>query len=85
MKESQMELLKLISELDFTVIDLQLYLDTHPCDLKAIAYYNDTVNKVNALKETYHEKYGMLKMSSEVYGDCYEWANQWWPWEKMEV
>lgn len=84
MKDSQMELLKTISELDFTIIDLQLYLDTHPCDLKAIAYFNDCVSKVNSLKETYHEKYGMLQLSSEVFGDCFEWANQWWPWEKME-
>ena len=47
--QSEMEqLLKDISILDFTLVDFSEYLDTHPFDKQAIAYFNH-YNKILSL------------------------------------
>ena len=40
---TEQELLQKIMELDFYIIDLHLYLNTHPEDADAIGMYNDAV------------------------------------------
>ena len=35
------ELLQKINEVSFAVNDITLYLDTHPCDEKALAYHEE--------------------------------------------
>ena len=37
------ELMLRIQALEFTAVDLNLYLDTHPCDARALADYNQVV------------------------------------------
>lgn len=76
----RLEMLKEIMALDFSGVELNLYLDTHPMDQKAIAIHNDYTIKSNKLKEEYEKKYGPI--THEFISKCpWEWIECPWPWE----
>ena len=54
----QEKLLHDIGVLDFVVIELALYLDTHPTDRNAMEYYNHYNRMTNQAKKEYSEKFG---------------------------
>ena len=64
--QSEMEqLLKDISILDFALVDFSEYLDTHPFDKQAIAYFNH-YNKIRMdLTRHFSEKDSPLEKRSE--------------------
>lgn len=75
-----LEMLKEIMALDFSILDLCLFLDTHPMEQKALALHNEYVLKVGKLKEKYQEKYALL--TQEHLSSCpWEWIESPWPWE----
>lgn len=75
------ELLKQITELDFVIVDLNLYLDTHPMDQAALAHFNSCIAKTNLLKEKYEKLYGMLTACMGCSPYPWQWINEPWPWE----
>ena len=64
------------------MIDLGLYLDTHPSDSEAIELFNDYKNECNSLKKAYEEKFGPLTMGT-TNQNCWNWTQDPWPWEHM--
>ncbi len=76
-------LLKKIQEIEFTTLELNLYLNTHPDDGNALEQYNRMHTELCALKRQYEEQYGPLLN----YGfgtnksKTWLWAVQPWPWE----
>lgn len=77
------ELLLRIQELDFTVYELILYLDTHPCDtcaLESYHYYRDELERAEC---DYECHFGPLNPQSNLDSD-WRWANSPWPWERSE-
>lgn len=64
MKENNMmsreALLRKISEASFAVKDIHLFLDTHPEDEKALAYFREAVASRKALMREYARTYGPL-------------------------
>ncbi len=84
MHEDQESMLKELMMLDFKLLDLQLYLDTHPDDMNSISAYNNLLVKAEALRKAYQEKYGPLTVNYPV-SDTWKWINNPWPWNKMEV
>lgn len=81
MDNKKAELLRQITELDFTIVDLNLYLDTHPIDQAALSYFNSCIVKVNELKEKYEKLYGMLTQGLGCSPYPWQWINEPWPWE----
>lgn len=81
MMMSKEELLKKITELDFYIIDLHLYLDTHPMDTEAIMLYNDCVIQVKELREEYNRQYGMLLANNSTSKQPWQWIENPWPWQ----
>ncbi|NLH01290.1 MAG: spore coat protein CotJB [Clostridiales bacterium] len=81
MKMSREELLKKITELDFYIIDLHLYLNTHPTDIEAITLYNSCVIQVRQLREEYSRQYGMLLANNCTSGQPWQWIDNPWPWQ----
>lgn len=79
---NRVELLRKISALDFYIIDLGLYLNTHPCDKEAIALYNEHVEQANKLKKEYTELYGMLLSNNSASKCPWQWIENPWPWQK---
>ena len=79
-RKSKEELLKQITALDFMMIDLHLYLNTHPNDRNALEKYNSIVMEANILKHDYEKYFGPLS-----YGACsyypWQWINEPWPLE----
>ncbi len=74
-------LLQFISEVSFAVLDVGLYLNTHPCDKDAMLYYNKYKDLREKAMNEYSKKYGPLLMT-EVENDCYwTWTEEPWPWK----
>jgi len=82
MDPTRENLLKEIMSYDFTCIDLNLYLDTHPSDQRALMLYNTNVQKSKMLREKYERMYGPLTPLSFNYGNSWRWIDSPWPWEK---
>ncbi len=76
------DLMKKIQELEFTSLDLNLYLDTHPENMEALMEYNKCANQIAQLKRMYEMKYGPLMnfgFSPSQYP--WKWVDEPWPWE----
>ena len=70
-----------IKEYDFTVIELALYLDTHPNDVKALEIYTAVSEKLDRLKEQYEHNFGPLSIYGVNSGNRWTWIDGPWPWE----
>lgn len=77
---SKKELLRQITAVNFVLVDLHLYLNTHPNDREALAKYNSLAMQSRMLRENYEGCFGPLS-----YGSCsaypWQWINEPWPWE----
>ena len=74
-------LLRKIGQASFGMTDLQLYLDTHPDDAKALALYNSYRDKYVALVQEFSQKYGPLTAMDAACGSHWQWVDDPWPWE----
>ncbi|NCB91299.1 MAG: spore coat protein CotJB [Clostridia bacterium] len=73
----------IIDQASFAQYDMLLYLDTHPDDAEAFAYYRkQTCIREDALKQ-YAQHYGPLTMDliDDTCSDSWKWMMQPWPWE----
>ena len=72
-----------IGVIDFVIVEMNEYLDTHPTDKEAIEYLSHYVRMKNQAMREYAMKYGPLRIS-DADGwnqDEWKWATQPWPWE----
>jgi spore coat protein JB len=82
MTREQINLLKRIQELQFTAIELTLYLDTHPDEKEPLMEYNRISQQFNNLKRTYEDRYGPLMVFGQSPSQYpWQWVNSPWPWE----
>lgn len=84
MMTNQMERQRLyqwIHMVSFAMNDINLYLDTHPEDKEALAYFNQVrEQRMQALKE-YNCKYGPLTIDTATPEGKWLWSTQPMPWE----
>lgn len=80
------ELLERINEASFAVDEAKLFLDTHPCDEKAMDYFEKYSQIRNASLKEYAKYYGPLTVDSAVYSckEHWDWINKPWPWQEGE-
>ena len=73
------EMMHQIKSLNFAVIELGLYLDTHPDDRRAICLHREYTKQLKELKDQYQRVYGPLS----IYYPCkkWRWLEEPWPWE----
>ena len=76
------KLLKEVMAADFTVVDLNLYLDTHPNDARTVSLYNNSVQRSNALRTQYEKMYGPLTAFCSFSACPWQWIKSPWPWEE---
>jgi len=77
-------LLKQIQEVEFAALELQLYLDTHPYDQRALMEYNDYANQLLMLKQQYEMLYGpLLNYGFSPNHGSWRWLEGPWPWEEQ--
>lgn len=80
--EVRRKMMKEIKCLNFAIIDLAEYLDTHPNDRKAICLHREYTNELNDLKDKYQRIFGPLT----IYFSCnkWRWLEEPWPWERSD-
>lgn len=84
--DSRRQLMALINESSFAVYDMLLYLDTHPNDTEALAYFQkQSCIRRDALKE-YARQYGPLSIDfmDDGSSDSWDWMTQPWPWDNNQ-
>ena len=70
-----------ISALDFMLTDLNLYLDTHPCDVNALMLFNNINAQSKMYRKEFNESFGPLTPGST--SNCnWNWIDNPWPWDK---
>lgn len=76
----RVEMIDQIKSLDFAIIELGLYLDTHPDDQRALCMHREYCKQVKDLKDKYQKMYGPLT----IFYPCnkWRWLEQPWPWER---
>lgn len=79
MTDQEMMLAKL-STLDFAIVELNLYLDTHPDDMEVVKKRNEYTQKRDELKKTYQEKFAPLTSGANQ-GNRWGWISDPWPWD----
>lgn len=63
----------------FAIIELGLYLDTHPDDKQAICLHNEYARRFKRLSEQYEKVYGPLSIMFPC--NKWRWLEEPWPWE----
>jgi spore coat protein JB len=71
-----------LQQTDFTLVELQLYLDTHPNDEAAIKQFKELSEQRAQLADAYEQKYGPLQHygRSRVENPI-DWSVNPWPWQ----
>ena len=75
------QLMRRIYESGFAAYDAALYLDTHPYDTEALAYYRKMNHIYNEASNEYSALYGPLKITQMDNDQNWSWAEGPWPWE----
>lgn len=84
-KDKQFKLLKKIQEVEFAAIELNLFLDNNPDNLKALADYNFMASQLACLKNDYEMEFGPLTNFGNAQSKApWEWVNEPWPWENED-
>jgi spore coat protein JB len=76
------ELLEQLQMVDFALVDLTLYLDTHPTDYQAIQQFNQLSQKRKQLKKQFESSYGPMQQYGNSYSSYpWNWDDSPWPWQ----
>ncbi|MFD0620320.1 MULTISPECIES: spore coat protein CotJB [Paenibacillus] len=79
------EYYKLLHELqavDFVLLELALFLNTHPNDMKSIQQFNQGVEQRQKLAYQYELNYGPLLQYGHSYSRFpWQWIETPWPWQ----
>lgn len=82
MDEQFYRLLQQLQEIDFVLVELNLYLDTHPNDPQALQQFNQLVQQRWTLAQRYEENYGPLQNLGRSYSrQPWQWIETPWPWQ----
>lgn len=74
------EMMQKIKSYNFAIIELALYLDTHPDDEKALCLHNKYCKECKELKDKYQKVYGPLTINYPC--NKWRWLEEPWPWER---
>lgn len=81
-KNEREALLYQVMQYKFALIELNLYLDTHPNDTEMVRLYNQYLDIEKKMCDKYESMYGPLTLDSEYLDkNNWVWKNSPWPWE----
>ena len=78
---NRQQLLQKLTAQQFAAFDMQLYLDTHPWDEKALRMFNAYHTAVDEYRQEYELRYGPLSADTVTDGS-WDWIADPWPWER---
>jgi spore coat protein JB len=68
--------------IDFVLLELNLYLDTHPRDQQAIQQFNEFVTRRAKLATEYERHYGpLMNFGHSLSPSPWAWNDGPWPWQ----
>ena len=73
-------LMRKIAAADFSIVELHLFLDTHPNDKNAAAKLDEFKMKSDTLRAEYEEKFGPIQ-SNNMDANRWAWIANPWPWD----
>ncbi|GAE91336.1 polypeptide composition of the spore coat protein CotJB [Gracilibacillus boraciitolerans JCM 21714] len=80
--DSYYQLMEQIQQVDFVLVELTLYLDTHPDDLDAINQFNQAAYESRQLKNTFEKQFGPLMQFGQSFSNYpWDWKEAPWPWQ----
>jgi spore coat protein JB len=82
--DQRCRLLEDIYEVSFAIDDILLFLDTHPRNEKALAYYKEMITRRKQYMMEYAKNYGPLTIDDAIESGtgAWKWMEQPFPWEK---
>ncbi|WP_312643969.1 spore coat protein CotJB [Hydrogenoanaerobacterium sp.] len=84
MSNEQKVLANRIKVCDLILVETGLFLDTHPTDKDALAFFKKYNDLYTQAKNEYIEKYGPIMQTDYNGGDRWNWIDSPWPWEHEE-
>lgn len=67
---------------DFALVELTLYLDTHPADMQAVQQFNQLAQQRAQLAHAFEIKYGPLMQFGHSFTRFpWQWSETPWPWQ----
>lgn len=75
--------LRRISTMNFAMVELNLYLDTHPADAAINDKLKEYTKKYDALVKEFEEKFGPLTIP-DTEQNRWAWISSPWPWDTKE-
>ncbi|MGE8204361.1 spore coat protein CotJB [Heyndrickxia sp. NPDC080065] len=76
------KVLEELQAIDFVIIELTLYLDTHPGDQDAIQQYNLCIQQRKKIKKEFEKQFGALTHFGYSYSQYpWDWKEAPWPWQ----
>ncbi len=80
--EAYYKLLHDLQSVDFVLVELNLYLDTHPDDEAAIAQYNQFCELRHRIAAQYEAQYGpLMNFGHSLSKAPFQWKEAPWPWQ----
>lgn len=80
MNERQAALMQVYQN-GFAIDDILLYLDTHPMDENALAYYHQAMTRYWESVEHFENRFGPLFTNRVNTAQGWSWIDDPWPWE----
>lgn len=78
------EMMRKVQMLNFILIDVGLFLNTHPTDKAALSFFNKYNALYRSAKNEYEQTYGPLTIYGTNDTNSWSWIDEPWPWQ-MEV
>ena len=82
MTDDKKALIKMISEHQFKVLELRLFLDTHPENKQVMEKLKTACKEYMEMVKKYEEMFGPLTICGDFGDNDADWTNNPWPWEK---
>jgi len=79
--DRQKSMLYNIMQYQVAILDLALYLDTHPNDQVALYRHKAYSSQLRQFRDEYEMMYGPLNNYSIETGETWRYINSPWPWE----
>ncbi|WP_067930625.1 spore coat protein CotJB [Alicyclobacillus kakegawensis] len=82
MPKEYYRLLYELQAVDFVLVELALYLDTHPDDTQALHEFHQYQHRKQGLTQQFEQAFGPLhEFGNSPVGARWTWAESPWPWQ----
>jgi spore coat protein JB len=76
------QLMEQLQTVDFVLVELTLYLDTHPDDTEAVNQFNQYAKDRRRIKKLFESQFGpLIQFGNSYSGYPWNWKDSPWPWQ----